>query len=135
MKEIEESEYTNLFHHEIHKKKITKSTILEIEHNGKTYCGHKDVSKAITESVAELLENKFFHSEEAQKDLLKEVKPVFTSLDNDMLTQLPDKEEVLSVLKESNLHSAPGTDGITNYFYLKMFDTIGEALTRVIVEI
>ena len=73
--------------------------------------------------------------DDAQNKLLNEVKPVFTDSDNEMLTQTPDKNEILSVLKESNLHSAPGTDGITNYFYLQMFEVIGDSLTRVIREI
>ena len=41
LEEIEETEQTNLYHHEIHQKGIQKSIILEIEHEGKTYTGNK----------------------------------------------------------------------------------------------
>jgi len=46
--------------------------------------------------------------------------------------KIPDRNEILSILKSSNLHAAPGTDGITSYFYLKMFDKVEEPLTDVI---
>ena len=47
----------------------------------------------------------------------------------------PAKNEILSVLKASNIHSAPGTDSISNYFYIQMFDVVGETLTDVTAEI
>ena len=86
----------------------------------------------ITESVANLLENKYNYSPQAQETLLKETNICFTDEDNEMLSKCPDKDEIHSVLKASNHHSAPGTDGISNYFYLKLFNIIGEGLTEVI---
>ena len=48
---------------------------------------------------------------EAQAKLLAEVVPAFTGEDNTMLLKVPDKEEIIKVLKKSNLHAAPGTTG------------------------
>ena len=48
------------------------------------------------------------------------------------MLKTPSKEEVFETLKNSNFHAAPGCDGITSYFYYKMFDEIGEILTEVI---
>ena len=36
-----------------------------------------------------------------------------------------------NVIKDLNLHAAPGSDGLTKYFYFKFFDTIGELITEV----
>ena len=49
--------------------------------------------------------------------------------------KLPSKEEVKKVLQASNLHAAPGSDGLTNYFYLKCFNIIGDTLVNVIYTI
>ena len=44
--------------------------------------------------------------------------------------KVPNKEEIKEVLKVSNLHAAPGSDGLTNYFYLKCFPIIGDTLVE-----
>ena len=42
------------------------------------------------------------------------------------------KTEIREVLKASNLHAASGSDGLTNYFYLKCFPIIGDTLVEII---
>ena len=37
----------------------------------------------------------------------------------------------MDTLSDSNLHAAPGTDGLTNYFYKNCFDTVGDSLIEV----
>ena len=49
-----------------------------------------------------------------------------------MLLNPPNKEEVFEVIKTGNQHAAPGTDGLTVYFYRKCFDIIGDALTEMV---
>ena len=67
----------------------------------------------------------------AQEALLKDFKPVFTSKDNIMLKKIPDKEEVKRSVWSSNLHAAPGSDGLTTFFYQQCWDVMGDSLTEV----
>ena len=57
---------------------------------------------------------------------------MFTDKDNAMLTKTPTKVEVKNSVSNSNLHAAPGTDGLTSYFYNFCWDTVGDALTEVV---
>ena len=56
---------------------------------------------------------------------------MFTQDDNNMLLATPTKKEVEETLKESNLHAAPGTDGITSYTYKECWHILGDSLTEV----
>ena len=49
---------------------------------------------------------------------------MFTDTDNAMLTK--------NSVSKSKLHAAPGTDGLTSYFYNFCWDTVGDALTEVV---
>ena len=71
----------------------------------------------------------------AQKELLQEVKSVFTIKDNAMLYKAPTQEEVKKNFATSNLHAAPGTDGLTFFFNHHCCDVVGPALTEVANEI
>ena len=86
----------------------------------------------ISQNVAELLENKFKFNESSQKILLNELDPVFSEEDNTMLLKKPTKSEIKEIIKASNHHGAQGSDGITNYFYYKMFNIIGDTLVKVL---
>ena len=44
----------------------------------------------------------------------------------------PTKKEIKKVIQSSNHYAAPGSDGITNYFYLKLFNIIGDTLVEVL---
>ena len=57
--------------------------------------------------------------------------PVFTEADNNMLLAIPTKKEVEETILESNLHAAPGTDGITSYLYKECWQILGDSLTEV----
>ena len=56
--EIEESENMNLYNHEIHMKKITRSAILSLDYPQGLLTGHKKYSNYNNENVTQLLENK-----------------------------------------------------------------------------
>ena len=64
--------------------------------------------------------------------LLSEVSPVFTEADNVILKKSPSKAELKEVLASSNLHAAPGTDGLTSYLYNECWDVLGDPLHEVI---
>ena len=68
----------------------------------------------------------------AQENLLNEVEKVFTAADNELLLRAPTKDEVEETLEASNLHAAPGTDGLTSYFYKECYDIMGEPLTEMV---
>ena len=63
---------------------------------------------------------------------MNEVDKVFTKEDNEKIMTVPNKEEIKTVLQALNSHAAPGSDGLTNYFYLKCFHIIGDTLVDVI---
>ena len=63
--------------------------------------------------------------------LLSDVEPVFTAADNVKLLLPPTRKRVLDTLAASNQHAAPGTDGLTSYFYKQCFDVMGDPLTDV----
>ena len=44
----------------------------------------------------------------------------------------PTMNDVKDVLDDSNLHAAPGTDGIPSLLYSKCWDTMGPPLTEVV---
>ena len=68
----------------------------------------------------------------AHAALLAEVDEDFTEADNQKLLSRPTRKEVLETVSESNLHAAPGTDGLTSYFYKQCFNVIGDPLTDVV---
>ena len=70
--------------------------------------------------------------QDSQEHLLDELDVVFTDEDNIKLLKVPDKKEIKSGLQNSNLHAAPGTDGITNYSYYKIFNLLGDSLMEVV---
>ena len=57
---------------------------------------------------------------------------MFTDADNELLLKPVSKQEVLDTLSASNLHAAPGTDGLTSYFYKECFNIMGDSLTDVV---
>ena len=93
--------------------------------------GHDQCAQYLEQTVADLLLHPAHLDQSAQEALLKEVKPVFTSKDNIMLKKIPDKEEVKRSVWSSNLHAAPGSDGLTTFFYQQCWDVMGDSLTEV----
>lgn len=67
MQEINEFEEVNLHHHELHKKKVTKLVILELETERGVLFGHKECSDYINADVASLLENIFVFNDKSRK--------------------------------------------------------------------
>ena len=133
--EINSAENVRIYHHELHKKHMKRTSILKLETDDKTYNGHDECSQYLEHLVGQLLLQPAVLDSQAQQELLREVQPVFTAKDNEMIMKLPDKEDVKKSVSNSNLHAAPGTDGLTSYFYHHSWDTVGDALTEVVQEI
>ena len=66
---------------------------------------------------------------EAEQSLLAEVDTVFTERDNQLLREIPTEQEVKMTINKSNIHAAPGCDGISFYLYQQCWDTIRDILT------
>ena len=130
--EFNESENVRIYHHELHKKHIKRSQILELKTETQTLLGHQQCAKYLENSVAELLLHPAALDSAAQDELLAEVDKVFTPEDNKLMTKVPNKTEVKESVWSSNLHAAPGTDGLTTFLYYHCWETLGDALTEVV---
>ena len=133
--EFQENEKTTLYHHELLKKTIKKSSILKLQTDSGILSGHEACAAFLEKSVEDLLLHPANLDVAAQETLLKEVKKVFTEDDNKRFLTPPTKEKVKKVLGESNLQAAPGTDGIPGLLYKEHWDILGDQLTAVMSEI
>ena len=133
--EYQSEEKVRVYHHEIHRKRVRKSSILKLETSEGVLEGHRACSSFLEKSVQDLLLHPVQLCKDAQAALLDEVDLVFTDKDNEKLCCKPTRKEVLDTLSASNLHAAPGTDGLTSYFYKKSFDIMGDPLTDVVTAV
>ena len=127
--EINKAESVRKHHHELHSKKIKRTSILKLETDNGIIVGHKNCSTFLENSIADLLLSPANLSSAAQDELLAEVEPVFTETDNTMMKKMPDKKEVKESVWSANQHAAPGTDGLTTYLYYSCWDILGDPLT------
>ena len=121
--EFQVAEQTRIYHHELHRKHLKKSSILKLETESALLIGHDDCAKYLENLVADLLNSSAELDHAAQAILLSEIDPVVTEEDNIMLGKVPDKKEVLETLNNSNLKAAPGTDGLTSLLYKVCWDS------------
>ena len=115
--EFQTSEKTRIYHHELHKRHMSKSSILKLLTESGIITGHDSCAEYLENMVEDLLSKPEVMDTEAQNILLAEVKAVVTESDNLMLSKSPEKGEVFQTLKEANLRAAPGTDRITSLVY------------------
>ena len=115
--ELNSAENVRIYHYEQHRKQIKRRSILKLETDEGLLEGHKACADYLERQVNQLLLKPASLDCQAQHQLLREVSPVFTTKDNDMLTKVPSKLEVKLSVAKANLQAAPGTDGITTYFY------------------
>ena len=129
------SESTRVYHHELHKQSIKRSSILKLETEIGILEGHEKCAEYLESKVHELLDSPAALDESAQSELLKFVEKVFTDEDNEMLEKEPSKQELYETLMASNLKSAAGSDGIPGLVYKKCWDFLGDILIDVVKEI
>ena len=97
--------------------------------------GHDACSTFLEDDVKSLLLSDAGLDQSAQNILLDELSPCFTEADNVILRSPPTQQCVKDTINNSNLHAAPGCDGIPSLFYKVCWDTIGQYLTEVMHEI
>ena len=129
--EVNSSENVRIYHHELHAKHIKRSAILKLETDKGTLEGHDACAKYLENAVGDLLLHPAALDVAAQNALLREVRPVFTAKDNEMLIKEPSKEEVKESVWSANIHAAPGNDGLTNLVYKECWDILGDPLSEV----
>ena len=119
----------------MHKKLVRKSAILKLETPNGILEGHEECATFLEEEVKNLLLGDAGLVLAAQEQLLEEVVPCFTEADNKVLSSPPTVQDVQDTIANSNLHAAPGNDGIPSLFYKTCWETMGESLTEVMLDI
>ena len=126
------SERVRIYHHDLHKKHLKRSSILKLDTEKGLLEGHTQCSQYLEEKVGDLLLQPSLVDQVARDIMLAEVEKVFTDQDNLKLCKIPSMENVKEVLSASNLMAAPGTDGIPSLLYSKCWEVMGPALTEVV---
>ena len=133
--EVNRSEKVRIFHHNLHKKHVKRSSILKLQSELGLLVGHEECAGYLEQQVGDLLLHPHIHDHAASECLLGEVDEVFTEEDNQVFLSPPSQSEVKEVLASSNLFAAPGTDGIPSLLYSRCWETMGNPLTEVVQEI
>jgi len=133
--DIQLSEKIRIFHHELHKKHRSASSITKLKVGNQILAGHEACSNYLQLTVAEILGNPANLDAESQKVLLDELEVKFTAQNNEMLNAIPTKSDIKAAVFSSNSDAAPGNDGLTNLLYKECFEILGDALTDVVVAI
>ena len=131
VEDVQLSEKVRIYHHEQHKKYVKRSSILKLKTREGLREGHTECSNYLQSEAANLLLQPAQLDSAAQAALLAELRPVYSDEDNEKLKTFPSKEAVLEILCQSNLNSAPGTDGITAFLYRQHWDILGDSLYKV----
>ena len=119
--DLNQSEKVRIYHHNRHQQFRKRSSILQLETPMGLVEGHEACARALEANVADHLLKPADLSPQAQEILLKEVTPCFTDEDNIKLKAPPTKSEIKKILDSCRPHAAPGTDGLTVYFYQKFW--------------
>ena len=90
-KEIQSSEQTRIYHHELHRKSVKRKAILKLDTEEGMKEGHSECSTFLENQVRQLLEVPADLSLNSQEILLSEVSQSITEKDNKMFEALPTK--------------------------------------------
>ena len=133
--DLTQNEKVRIYHHSQHQVFRKRSSILKLTTPLGLVEGHEECASALEKNVEDHLLEPANLSPQAQEILLKEVTPCFTEEDNNKLKSPQQKKEIKAVLDSCRAHAAPGTDGLTVYFYQKLWPLIGDSLTEVITSV
>ena len=107
-----------------------QKTIQTIQHNNNTYNNSKEILTCFQSFYQNL------YNEEPVDSSLNSIffdgLPQIDPSDNVLLEKKIDKNEILHALKEMKPNKSPGSDGLTNAFYLKFFHLFGDVLCEII---
>ena len=131
VEDVQLSEKVRIFHHEQHKKYVKRTSILKLKTREGMKEGHTECSSYLQREAANLLLHPAQLDIAAQDALLAELQLVYSDVDNERLRNFPSKDTVFDILCQSNLNSAPGTDGITSLLYKQHWDILGDSLYNV----
>ena len=95
VKEFQTNEKSTIYHHELHKKKIKKSSILKLQTKDGILEGHDACASYLEQTVEDLLLHPAQLDSVAQQVLLDEIEPVFTADDNQKMLTPPTNADVL----------------------------------------
>ena len=135
LEDIEKSEKVRLYHHELHKRVVNKSTIVKLRTPEKDLIGHKECAEYLAEEVRNLWEKEIHLNDEAQEELLQDVEKVFTEEDNKLLEAPISNQEIRESLERCNFKASPGTDSVTYLTYKSCWHILGEDLGDVLREV
>ena len=130
--EVNLNEKVRIFHHDLHKKHMKRSSILKLQTEAGIIEGHQKCSSFLEDQVRNLLLNPGVVDRSAREIMLKETDQVFTENDNSKLLSMPTMEEIRKVVSKSNQNASPGTDGIPSLLYSRCWGVMGQPLTEVI---
>ena len=131
--EVNLGETVRLYHHELHKKHMKRSSILQLQTEHGLLEGHAACARYLEQQVEDLLLQPALIDDMARNTLLSEIDGNdFTEDDNAMLLAPPTSKDVREVLSSSNLMAAPGMDGIPSLLYSTCWDVMGGPLTEVV---
>ena len=133
--EYQNNEKSSIYHHELHKKSIKKSSILKLQTEAGIIEGHAACASFLEQSVEDLLLHPGQLDHVAQQTLLNEISPVFTEMDINLFLKPPSKDDVWKTVCKSNLNAAPGSDGIPSLAYKECWSVLGDALTEVMLAV
>ena len=112
--EYQQEEKTRIYHHELHRKRVKRSSILKLETSAGMLVGHQACAEFLEQTVEDLLLHPAELNPAAQHCLLSEVDPVFTTEDNELLIQQPSKDEVLETLVACMQHLGQMVSPVTS---------------------
>ena len=130
--EVSMNEKVRIYHHDLHKKHLKRSSILKLQTEAGLMEGHDQCANYLEQQVADLLLHPAQVDQAARDVLLGEVEEVFSNEDNQNFLSLPSMSDVKKRVSASNLLAAPGTDGIPSLLYSKCWDVMGGPLTEVV---
>ena len=133
--EFQSNEKSSIYHHELHKRIVKKSSILKLDTGVGVISGHGECAAFLEQLVEDLLLNPAQLDPDAQQTLLAEVDRVFTEEDIKMFLTPPSKQDVWETICSSNLNAAPGSDGIPSLAYKECWPVLGDPLTEVMLAI
>ena len=133
--EFQQSEKVTIYHHELHKKLVRKSSILKLQTPTGIIEGHDACAQYLENEVKNLLLSDANLETSAQNILLDEVVTCFTEADNEILRAPPTIKQIRDTINLSNLHAAPGCDGIPSLLYKVCWDILGDSLVEVMQQI
>ena len=101
--EVSSSEKVRIFHHDLHKKHLKRTSILKLQADEVLLEGHSECAAYLEDQVAQLLLHPHVPDQAARDCLLNEVDLVYTEEDNRRLLSTPNQAEVKQVLDNANL--------------------------------